>query len=233
MLEIKEMTMLYESNKGISQFSLSCKKGEIIALIGPNGSGKSTSMKGIVGLLHLQGGSVYIEELNTMLPEAKKSIGYLPENMMIDTEMTGYELAKYVDVVKYEGKDEEVELEMNQMFHDFDLWDARYTKIKKYSMGMKKKLGIILALLRYPPLIVLDEPTNGVDSKGIIMLKRYILKAKQKKSIIIISSHVLDFVEKVCKKYIFIKNGELKEVIDKESCPNLEEIYVKLYMCKQ
>lgn len=204
--------------------------GEVISLIGPNGSGKSTSLKGIAGLLKLDKGYVLLDDKNTLEADTKRRIGYLPENLKFDFNMTGYELVEMVNVLKFKYFNGDEETEISKMLQDFDLWESRHMKLKNYSVGMRKKIGILLAIMRFPKLIILDEPTNAVDTKGIITLKRYIEEAKRRGCIIIVSSHILDFISSISTKNIFIKDGQVERIVSGTDNVNLEEVYKELYL---
>lgn len=230
MIQIKGITKNYGNNKGIRNLSLTCKNGEVVSLIGPNGAGKSTSLKGIAGLIKLEAGCVLLDQEDTLLADTKKKIGYLPEKAALDGNMTGYEMMEMVNVLKYhkfDGKEEEV---IQKMLKDFDLWDSRHSKLKNYSVGMRKKIGIIIALMHFPKLIILDEPTNAIDTKGIITLKAYIEEAKERGSVIIVSSHVLDFLSSISTKNVFLNHGKVERIVESGENVDLEEVYKELYL---
>lgn len=230
MIEIRGITKSYGKGKGINDLWLNGQDGEVISLIGPNGSGKSTSQKGIAGLIKLEKGCVLLDGKDTLHNNTKREIGYLPEKSVFDGNMTGYELIEMINVLKYQKFDGTEEEQMHQMLQDFDLWESRHIRIRNYSVGMCKKLGIIIALMKFPKLIILDEPTNAVDTKGIITLKRYMKQATEKGCIIIISSHVLDFVSSISTKNIFLKNGKVERIVEENREINLEDIYKELYL---
>lgn len=230
MVQVKGITKRYGGARGINNLCLECQEGEVISLIGPNGSGKSTSLKGIAGLLKLEKGCVLLDDKDTMKAETKRDIGYLPEKLNLDSNMTGYELIEMINVLKlnrYHGNEEQ---EVIKMFHDFDLWNSRHVKIKHYSVGMHKKIGIMIAMLHFPKLIILDEPTNAVDTKGIITLKEYIETAKERGCIVMVSSHILDFISTISTKNVFIKDGRVEQIVDGDGTVNLEKIYKEIYL---
>lgn len=224
------MTKIYDNNRGVRDFTLKCEAGEVISLIGPNGSGKSTSLRGIAGLSKLDKGSVELDGMLTYLPETKRFIGYLPEELKFAQNMSGYEILEMVNVLKYDNFVGTEEEQIQKMMKDFDLWEHRHTKIKHYSVGMLKKIGIIVALLGFPKLIILDEPTNGVDTKGIITLKAYMEEAREKGCISIVSSHILDFISTISTKNVFIKDGCVERIVESNEKVNLEVIYKELYL---
>lgn len=230
MLEIKEISKYYGKNRGIMALNLNCKAGEVVSLIGPNGSGKSTSLRGIAGIMRLDEGKVLLDGNDTMFPATKKDIGYLPEKMSVDGKMTPYEVLEMVNVLKndsFYGSEEE---SIQMMLHDFDLWKERHSKIRHLSVGMRKKLGIIIAFMGFPKLIILDEPTNGVDTKGIITLKKYMQRAKKKNCTILVSSHILDFISTISTTNIFLKDGRVAKILRCTEGVDLEEVYKSLYL---
>lgn len=230
MIRVEGITKNYGNNKGIYNLCMECSEGEVVSFIGPNGSGKTTSLKGIAGLLKLENGYVLLDGKNTLDANTKKEIGYLPQRLNFSPNMTGYELIETINVLKYQRKEGACEEELKQMFSDFDLWENRHMKLRNYSVGMRKKIGIMIALMHFPKLIILDEPTNAVDTKGIITLKEYIEEAKRRGCIVIVSSHILDFISSISTKNIFIKNGKLARIVERGSHVNLEEVYKELYL---
>ena len=230
MTRVEGITKSYGNNRGIYNLCMECGEGEVVSFIGPNGSGKTTSLKGIAGLLKLESGYVLLDGKNTLDSNTKKEIGYLPQRLNFSPNMTGYELIETINVLKYQRNQGACEDELKQMFSDFDLWESRHMKLRNYSVGMRKKIGIMIAMMHFPKLIILDEPTNAVDTKGIITLKEYIEEAKKRGCIVIVSSHILDFISSISTKNIFIKNGKVARIVERESHVNLEEVYKELYL---
>ncbi|WP_427340219.1 ABC transporter ATP-binding protein [Caloranaerobacter sp. DY30410] len=226
MLKVKEVSKIYESGRGIQDFTLNANQGEVICLIGPNGAGKTTIIKILAGVMKSDSGICTIDDIPTVDVNAKFKIGYLPENVFVYDRLTVYNFLRFVAVMKEIADFEE---EIKRLLFEFDLLEYRDEFIKKLSMGMKKKIGIIVAFLGYPNLIILDEPTNGLDTKGIISLKNEIKKAKDKGCIIVISSHILDFVRHIGSKFIFVKSGRIVRHVSACEGIDLEEMYSILH----
>lgn len=225
MLEVKGIQKLYSPNVGIEDFSLVCNKGEIFSLIGPNGSGKSTVLKMILGSLKPDQGEVLLNQVNTLEFSVREKIGYLPENLRVGEKITAKELLYLVSDYKFKGQyKEHIEASIKR----YKIEEHCHKAFNKLSMGTQKKIGIILAFMGCPDLIILDEPTNGIDTAGIIALKYDIIEAREKGGIVIISSHILDFVCSVSNKNIFLKDGLIGKI--EESKNNLEDIYRQLYL---
>ena len=226
MLQVKSINKLYENNRGITNISFNAKEGQIVALVGPNGSGKSTSLKIIAGISKADSGECLINGEKTIDVNTKKYIGYLPDEPFIYENMTPIEFLNFVQSMKKNDCCIDIEKRMK----DIGLWEFRNNKIKHFSLGMKKKVSLLSALIGNPKLLIMDEPTNGFDTKSIILMKEYIYDLKNKGSIIIISSHILEFISSIADKIVFIKKGSICTIADKND--NLEEIYIKEYLTK-
>ena len=223
MLEIHNLTKRYKNNKGIFEFNYSFEEGKVYALVGPNGSGKTTLMQMIAGISDPLHGTVELDGINTKARSCKKEIGYALELSNDYTKQTIYQFLTMVCEIKYKGKHTD---EIDRYLKDFELERDGNTRIADCSLGMKKKVGIITSFIGLPKLIILDEPTNGLDTTGLIRLKRYIEKAREDRHIVIVSSHVLDFVDAIMDKIIFLKEGRIV------SCngSSTEEQYRRLFI---
>ncbi|MDD6058674.1 MAG: ABC transporter ATP-binding protein [Clostridiales bacterium] len=225
MLIIREIRKIYQKENGISGIDLQLSEGGIYSFIGPNGSGKTTLMNVVAGILKADLGEVLLDGNNTFLWKTKKEIGYALDDEKSYPNMTLYELLLFVSRVKY---GEILEKEMRELLIRYSLWEQKDKLYQQSSYGMKKKLAILMSLLGNPKLILLDEPTNGVDTQGLIVLKEDLIRRKQKGAIILVTSHVLDFVETIATTSFFLEKGKIVKRID--GIGNLEEIYKMLYM---
>lgn len=226
MLVLENLKKIYQNGKGIKNISFSVSAGEIVSILGPNGSGKSTTLKIISGILCPDEGKCTIKNNKTLNYETKKIIGYLPDEPFLYDNLTSIEFLNFVQSMR--GSNNTLNLE--DLLKEFDLWDNRNQLIKTFSFGMKKRVALISAIVDFPKLLILDEPTNGLDTKSILVMKKYINYLKSKGSIVIISSHILEFVNQIADRIIFIKDGCItKEVICNDTC-NLDDIYQKIYL---
>lgn len=225
-LVISNVTKIYENKCGIRNISANIKAGEIVAIIGPNGSGKSTLVRTIAGLVKCSAGEVTLNDVVTGEPSCKSLIGYMQENLQFYDKLTVYEILDFICKVKYRGKYHE---KIDDFLVKYDLFDKRNTYINKLSLGMKRKLSIAMALIGENELIILDEPTNGVDTAGILKLKHDLSKYASEGKIVIVTSHMLDWIEKMCTRCIFLKDGY---IVQDENVQNieLEKIYEKLFL---
>lgn len=227
-LIINNVTKLYDQTHGIKSISTMINPCEITAIIGPNGVGKTTLVKCIAGLLQVSQGEILLSGISTSNRICKPQIGYIQNDLDFYQKMTIYEILDFICTIKFSGKFRD---EISPYLKKYTLYDQRNSYINELSMGMKKKLSIIMALIGDPKLILMDEPTNGVDTYGILQLKEDLTKCCYNGSIIIITSHVLDFLEKICSRCIFLKNGMIsKDIQLTDKHWDLENIYESIYI---
>lgn len=218
-IETRGLTKYYGKVKGIEDVDLSVEEGEIFGFIGPNGAGKSTTIRTLLGLIYPTKGNATIfgKDVLRFGPEIKEETGYLP------SEVFYYDDMKVIDLLKYSAsfykKDQNRMIErIKELSHIMNLDLTK--KIDELSYGNKKKVGIIQGLLHEPKLIILDEPTGGLDP--LIQQKFFELLEKENKkgATILFSSHILSEVQKLCSRVAIIKDGSLIKV---ESMSNLRE----------
>ena len=210
-IETKKLTKYYGKTLGIKDLDLSIRQGEIFGFIGPNGAGKSTTIRTLLGLIHPTSGSATIfgKDITKFGPEIKEEVGYLP------SEVFYYDNMKVIDLLKYSGsfykKDSNlISKRIRELAKYLDL-DLK-KKIDDLSYGNKKKVGIIQGLLHEPKLIILDEPTGGLDP---LMQQRFfdLLREENKKGVtILFSSHILNEVQKLCDRVAIIKDGKIIKI---------------------
>lgn len=196
----------YNKEKVLVDFNITIKKGEIYALIGKNGAGKTTFMKLITGFIMPTSGSIHIEHVRD---DIFKDIGVLIELPGLLPNLSAYDNLK-AKAICYGEVDEGYLLDLLEIV---GLKNVN-KKVKNYSLGMKQRLGLALALVGNPQILVLDEPINGLDPQGISEFRNIILRLNKEKDItIIMSSHILEELSKIATKYAFIDKGKLIEEI--------------------
>lgn len=213
MISVKNLVKSYGHGKpAVNDVTFSIGKGEIVGLLGPNGAGKSTIMKIITGFLNPTKGEVLVDGLNTIDdPIAiKGKIGYLPEKTPLYQDMIVYEYLKFIAEIRGLEK-EKVDESINKMLKLVDLEKVVSKKISDLSNGYKKRVGLASAMIHDPEILILDEPTAGLDPNQIIMFRKILRRLSEKKTIIL-STHVLSEIEAMCEKVIVINNG--KKVAD-------------------
>lgn len=195
----------------VSDLTLDIPPGQIFGFLGPNGAGKTTTIRMMVGLISISSGDVLISghSIKNNYKEAIASVGAIVENPEMYKFLSGYQnlrqFARMVPGVSKQRIDEVVELVgLGQRIHD---------KVKTYSLGMRQRLGVAQALLNRPKLLVLDEPTNGLDPQGIRELRDYLrLLCREEGTTVFVSSHLLSEMELMCDSVAIIQNGQLLEV---------------------
>lgn len=206
MLSVNGITKHYGEQMGVRNIQFSCGSGEIISVIGPNGSGKSTLLRIIAGILEADEGSVQLDGHDVKETAVRKATGYMPDSMELARGLTVRNFFHMISDYKYGGKYKE---EFEKAMGKLGLLTYAQIAFDRLSLGNQKKVSMIAALMGNPLLVILDEPTNGVDTSGILALKQYIREAKKRGSIILVSSHILDFAESIADTAIFLKNGEI------------------------
>lgn len=208
MIEVRNLTKRYGSKVAVDNISFDVKEGEILGFLGPNGAGKSTTMNILTGYLSSNEGTVKIEGVDVLENplEAKKRIGYLPEQPPLYLDMTVSEYLEFCYDLK--------RCKLNKTKHIDEicelvqLSDHKKRLIKNLSKGYKQRVGLAQALIGNPKVLILDEPTVGLDPKQIIEI-RNLIKGLGKGHTIILSSHILPEVQAVCEKIIVISEGRI------------------------
>ena len=215
-IEIKNLSKYYGESRGIIDVSFNVEEGEIFGFIGPNGAGKSTTIRTLLSLIYPTSGSATIFGMDCIksAPEIAKEIGYLP------SEVFYYDKMKVIDLLKYSASfyNKDCTKRIMELAEIMDL-DLK-KRIDDLSFGNKKKVGIVQCLLHEPKLIILDEPTSGLDP---LMQQKFfdlLLEENKKGSTILLSSHVLSEVQRLCSRVAIIKEGK---IIKLETMSNLTE----------
>jgi len=214
MLELINVNKYFGDFSAVKDLSLKVSKGDVYGFLGPNGAGKSTSLRMILGLIKPTSGEIFFREqkIDGSSKNYLKDIGSLIER----AEM--YESLSAQDNLRLLGKLSNVKplhSRVDDILHEVGLYERRKSKVKTFSQGMKQRLGIAQAVLHQPSLLILDEPSNGLDPQGQIDIRNLILKINKERDItIIISSHILSEIELMANRMIILSNG--KKVIEGE-----------------
>ena len=209
MIEVKELVKKYGSLLAVDHLSFTLESGKIYGFLGPNGAGKSTTMNIMTGYLGATQGSVLIDGHDILKEpeEAKKHIGYLPELPPLYMDMTVQEYLEFAAELKKLPK-EKRESDISEVMKLTRLQDVSDRLIKNLSKGYKQRVGLAQAILGFPEIIILDEPTVGLDPKQIIEI-RELIRTLSKKHTVILSSHILAEVREVCDYILIISKGKL------------------------
>lgn len=209
MIEVENLVKRYGNHVAVDHLSFHVGKGQIYGFLGPNGAGKSTTMNIMTGYLAATEGTVKINGFDVLKQpeEAKKSIGYLPELPPLYVDMTVYEYLKFAAELKKIPKSDR-EKQIDEVMEMTMITDMKDRLIKNLSKGYKQRVGLAQAILGYPEVIILDEPTVGLDPKQIIEIRDLIRKLGEKHTVIL-SSHILSEVSAVCDHIMIISHGKL------------------------
>ena len=215
-LKVTDLTKKYGKLTAVDKLSFSIEKGQIYGLLGPNGSGKSTTLGIILNVVNKTSGSFQWLDGNYSISEALKKIGAIIERPNFYPYMTAYQNLELVTKIKNIPVDN-----IKEKLALVGLADRQNDKFKTFSLGMKQRLAIASALLNDPEILILDEPTNGLDPKGIHEIRQIIKDVAKQGTTIILASHLLDEVEKVCDQVIILQKG--KKIFE----GNIEEMSLK------
>ena len=220
MIELKNVTKKYGNFVAVDDMSFKIEKGEIIGLLGPNGAGKSTTMNMITGFIEPTKGEIIVDGFDILKKprKAKKQIGYMPENVPLYMELTVKEFIKYMADLKYVEKNERKE-EIERVIKQTGLEEVQNKLIRNLSRGYKQRVSLAGCLVGHPQILILDEPTVGLDPKQITEIRKLITELS-KEHTIILSSHILSEVSQICKKVIIINKGKIVAIDTPENLEN-------------
>jgi ABC-2 type transport system ATP-binding protein len=196
--------------------SLSIEQGEVLGFLGPNGAGKSTTIKCLMGLIRPTTGSAAIMGRDIASPDARKTVGYLPENPAFYDYLSAEEYLQFVGRA-FQMPAALLKQRTEEMLKLLELWDARKRLMRSYSKGMVQRVGLAQVLIHDPDVYILDEPMSGLDPIGRALVKDIILGLKNRGKCVFFSTHITDDVEKVCDRVAVINKGQLLAVDSVES----------------
>lgn len=213
-LDVLNLCKSYGNHLVLDDISFSIRENEIVGFIGPNGAGKSTLMKCLCGLIHMDSGNVTIcgHDIQSQREKALSHQASLIESPGLFFNMTGYENLEIFASLKNVSKDK-----LQQMADYTRIGDYLKKPVSSYSLGMKQRLALSIALLSSPQFLMLDEPMNGLDPSGVFELRKELRKMVDEQGMsLLISSHQLNEIEKIADRIIYIENGKIKEVEKQE-----------------
>ena len=231
-IEIKNVTKKYAKHTALQDISFKTGSNHIIGFLGPNGAGKSTTMKILTGILPLEEGECFINGISIKESphEIKKIIGYLPENNPLYLDM-------YVkEILTYEGNVHQVpnlNKRIAEVIQLTGLSEEQHKKVKQLSKGYRQRVGLAMAIIHDPKILILDEPTTGLDPNQIIEIRNLIVELSTAKTVLL-STHIMQEVEAICQEIVILNKGVVKDhfLLHEKSTKfpglSMEEIFVKL-----
>ena len=213
MIQVENLTKYYHALCAVDQINFNIEKGEIMGLLGPNGAGKTTTLRMLTGYLKPSSGNIRVKGLSIEkhILEIKKILGYLPESAPLYHDMLVFDYLNYVAAIRQIDGNQK----MVRIRHLADLCginEVMHQPIGELSKGYRQRVGLAQALINDPELLILDEPTTGLDPIGTREIKDLILSLKERGKTVFLSSHLLADVQDVCDRIAILHEGELKEL---------------------
>ena len=207
-VEVTNLSKSFAKLQAVNSVSFEIKEGEIFGFLGPNGAGKTTFVKLLLSCAHPTAGTARVFGRNAILPDARRSIGYLPENHRFPTYMTGRSMLDFYGALS--GMDSPArQKRIPELLSTVGLADWGNVRLGKYSKGMLQRVGLAQALMHSPSLLILDEPTDGVDPIGRIQIRELLHTLEQQGVTIFLNSHLLSEVELFCRDVAIIHRGRV------------------------
>ncbi len=207
----REGLVFRKTHNALSHVSLSVKRGEVFGLLGPNGAGKTTLIKVLLGILHPNQGSATVLDLPAGSKSARRKIGYLPENLVFPRHHTGRSALYFYGRLS-EMNDSNIRARENELWQLVGLQGRQHEPVRRYSKGMRQRLGLAQAMLHDPDLMVFDEPTDGLDPMGRQEIRTVLDQLKERGKTVFLNSHILQEVELVCDRVAIMSLGKLRGI---------------------
>jgi ABC-2 type transport system ATP-binding protein len=236
MISFQHLSKKYGEFTAVHDLELAIEKGEVFGFLGPNGAGKTTTIRIMMGILVPTGGRVTIEGLDCQKDrvEVKRHVGYLPDNPIFYDYLRGREILAFVGEMHGQSRDE-AQARAATLLAELALDDAAEEYAVNYSTGMKKKLALACALIHDPSVLILDEPTNGLDPRAAREVQERLRVSAAQGKTIFLSTHLLNMAERLCSRVGIIHKGELVAVgplqaLQEKLVPggSLEEVFLKV-----
>jgi ABC-2 type transport system ATP-binding protein len=237
LIETRNLVKKYGDKVAVNDVSFSVNSGEVFGFLGPNGAGKTTTIKMIVGLLQPTSGSAHVAGYDVQVQplQAKASSGYVPDTPNLYAKLTGRELLRFVGDL-YDLDHARIAQRTEELLKMFDLTAAADDTIDSYSHGMQQKASLAAALMHDPKVLMLDEPTVGLDPKSARLIKDILRQMADRGAAVCLSTHILEIAERMCDRIGIINNGALVAVgtmtelrsLGKTGETSLEDIFLSL-----
>jgi ABC-2 type transport system ATP-binding protein len=210
LIETQNLLKRYGDKVAVNNVNFDVRGGEVFGFLGPNGAGKTTTIKMIVGLLQPTSGTVKVagRDVQSQPMQAKAASGYVPDTPNLYPKLSGRELLRFVGDL-YEMKREKIDVRIEELLKLFDLVEAADDLIDSYSHGMKQKAALAAALIHDPKVLVLDEPTVGLDPKSARLIKDILRQLADRGAAVFLSTHILEIAERMCDRIGIINKGDL------------------------
>jgi ABC-2 type transport system ATP-binding protein len=223
MIKVDHVTVKYGDFTAVDDISFEIASGDVVAFLGPNGAGKTTTMRVLTGFMAPTLGDIFIDGMDLFenMKEIKSSLGYLPEKPPLYPDLTVTEYLDFVGTLKGMKRDAALKSRIDEILEMTDLTDRRNTLIRFLSKGLKQRVGIAQSIINSPKVLIMDEPTVGLDPRQVVEIRSLIRRlAKAENRTIILSTHILAEANEICENTIIIKDGH---IIAADSIDNLQK----------
>ncbi|RAK18400.1 ABC-2 type transport system ATP-binding protein [Anoxybacillus vitaminiphilus] len=229
MIHVHELTKIFNKYNRIENISFTVKKGKCFALCGENGTGKSTIIKMITGIMKPTSGEVILNGCKVGKDnEYKKQFSFMPDHLLFSNMLTGYEVLLFFAELRNIEKEK-----VDELLKAVGLYEERHKKMKYYSKGMQQRLALAHALLPNAPILILDEPTNGLDPYWVYRFKEMMMEQKRNGTTILFSTHILSIIEEIADQAAFIHRGNMfvcDSVADlRQQNKSLERVFFNMF----
>ena len=198
-------------HNALNNITLSVQRGEVFGLLGPNGAGKTTLIKILLGILHPNQGTARVLDMAAGSKSARRKIGYLPENLVFPRHHTGRSALYFYGRLS-EMSDSEIASKERELFDLVSLTGREHEPVRRYSKGMRQRLGLAQSMLHDPDLLIFDEPTDGLDPMGRSQIRDVLFQLKQRGKTVFLNSHILQEVELICDRVAIMALGKLRGI---------------------
>jgi ABC-2 type transport system ATP-binding protein len=206
MIQVRGLRKSYGRHEVLRGIDLDLAPGEVVGLIGPNGAGKTTLMSCLLGFLHADSGTIEFEGKPNDDLEVRRQTGFVPERMNFDRRSTGWDFLRYMGRLAGVSA-ADIDHKAKSLMVRLGISDARDRRLSQYSRGMLQRIGMCQALIHDPKYIFLDEPSSGLDPNGVLLVRDLIDEQKERGAAVLLNSHQLSEVEKVCDRVLFLQGG--------------------------
>lgn len=234
-LSVSSLCHSYDAQPALREVSFSLERGEVLGYLGPNGAGKSTTIKCLLGLLRADSGEIRVAGIDVREDpvEVRRRVGYLPEITALYDGLSPFEHARFIGRLRGMS-DAAIEHRLEVLLEAFELKDRRDAPVREFSKGMRQKVGLSLALLHGPELLLLDEPLSGLDATAARMVKELVRRYAESGGSVLYCSHVLDVVERVCDRVVILDRGAIvaqggvDEMLRREGDRTLDSVFQRV-----
>jgi ABC-2 type transport system ATP-binding protein len=223
-VQVRGLRKAFKAHEVLRGVDLDVAPGEVVGLIGPNGAGKTTLMSCLLGFLHPDGGSITIDGRDTDDLDVRRRTGFVPERMNFGRSETGRAFLHYMAMLAGVPL-REVKARANAWLERLGIADAADKRLSQYSRGMLQRIGMCQALIHEPQFVFLDEPTSGLDPNGVLLVRDLIAEQKARGAAVLLNSHQLAEIEKVCDRVLFLSGGVISH---KETLRHVDRIVVAI-----